>query len=128
MLAGKSSIKVPHHCGEFEPIPTNAFRDVVCLYIQNVFLEIPDIIGNVGLMILEGFMENQNDKVFTYFLVEGNKDVHRVENLWLLMHLLQPNTKGNCTSNFSSIANPKVIDNVSQTFDIFQLPPTDCRP
>ncbi|XP_057863033.1 uncharacterized protein LOC131071279 isoform X1 [Cryptomeria japonica] len=95
---------------------------------RGLFLEIADIIRNLGLTILKGIMEARNDKIWARFVVEADRDVHRVEILWSLMQLLQPNTKGSSTSNHSSLANSQVTENVSQTFDTFQLSPMVCGP
>lgn len=95
---------------------------------RGLFLEIADIIRNLGLTILKGIMEARNDKIWARFVVEADRDVHRVEILWSLMQLLQPSTKGSCTSNHSSIGNSQVTENVSQTFDTFQLSPMVCGP
>ncbi|KAH9302694.1 hypothetical protein KI387_014277 [Taxus chinensis] len=64
---------------------------------HGLFLEIADTIRGLGLIILKGFMEAQNLKIWARFVVEANKNVqpHRLEVLWSLMHLLQPSAMSN---------------------------------
>lgn len=91
---------------------------------QGLFLEIADIIRGLGLTILKGIMEVRNDKIWAHFIVEANRDVHRVDILWSLMQLLQSNTKSNSnTTNQSILVRSQGIDNVSQTYDAFHLSP-----
>lgn len=91
---------------------------------RGLFLEIADIIRGLGLTILKGIMEVRNDKIWAHFIVEANRDVHRVDILWSLMQLLQPNTKSTTnTINQSFLVRSQGIDNVSQTYDAFQLSP-----
>eukprot|EP01018_Ginkgo_biloba_P034596 Gb_14057 [translate_table: standard] len=91
---------------------------------RGLFLEIADIIRSFGLTILKGVMEARNDKVWAHFVVEANRDVHRLEILWSLMQLLKPNAKNSSTiTNQSSLVRPQCIDSVSQTFDTFQQSP-----
>lgn len=56
---------------------------------RGLFLEIADIIQRLGLTILKGVMEAHNVKIWAHFVVEANRDVHRMEILWSLTHLLQ---------------------------------------
>lgn len=91
---------------------------------RGLFLEIADIIRGLGLTILKGIMEFRNDKIWAHFIVEASRDVHRVDILWSLMQLLQPNTKSTTnTINQSFLVRTQGIDNVSQTYDAFQLSP-----
>eukprot|EP01018_Ginkgo_biloba_P032157 Gb_21142 [translate_table: standard] len=57
---------------------------------HRLFVEIADIIRSLELTILKGIMEVRNSKTWACFIVEANRDVHRMEILWSLMHLLQP--------------------------------------
>ncbi|KAH9324343.1 hypothetical protein KI387_004521, partial [Taxus chinensis] len=70
---------------------------------RGLFLEIADIIRSLGLTILKGIMEARHEKIWARFVVEANRDVHRVEIVLALMQLLQPNTKCSSTTNPSSL-------------------------
>lgn len=56
------------------------------------FLEIAESMKRLGLTILKGIMEVRNDKIWARFVVEAAQDVHRVQVLWSLMQLLEPNS------------------------------------
>ncbi|XP_057872921.2 uncharacterized protein LOC131079056 isoform X1 [Cryptomeria japonica] len=59
---------------------------------QGLFLEIADTLRGLGLIILNSFMESRHLKMWAHFVVETNRNaqLHRMEVLWSLMHLLQP--------------------------------------
>ncbi|CAM8986699.1 unnamed protein product [Rhodiola kirilowii] len=61
------------------------------------FLEIADTIRGFGLSILNGSMEDRNDKTWAYFIVEAeaSRSVTRVDVFWsLAQHLQQTTTSG----------------------------------
>ncbi|KAJ4979264.1 hypothetical protein NE237_010044 [Protea cynaroides] len=62
---------------------------------RGFFLEIADIIRELGLTILKGVMETRNDKVWAHFSVEANRDVSRMEIFLSLVHLLEKAGIGN---------------------------------
>eukprot|EP00252_Welwitschia_mirabilis_P005517 TRINITY_DN15995_c0_g1_i3.p1 TRINITY_DN15995_c0_g1~~TRINITY_DN15995_c0_g1_i3.p1 ORF type:complete len:1015 (-),score=158.32 TRINITY_DN15995_c0_g1_i3:575-3619(-) len=92
---------------------------------RGLFLEIADIIRRLGLTILKGVMEAREDKIWAHFVVEANRDVHRVEILWSLMQLLQQNSKNNSsqTNTQPSVITHQANDAGSQTFGCFQKNP-----
>ncbi|XP_076960989.1 transcription factor EMB1444-like [Bidens hawaiensis] len=59
------------------------------------FLEIADAIRSLGLTILKGVTEPDGDKTRMCFVVEGqnNRNVHRMDILWLLVQILQSKAK-----------------------------------
>ncbi|KAK1428404.1 hypothetical protein QVD17_17237 [Tagetes erecta] len=59
------------------------------------FLEIADALRSLGLTILKGVTEPDGDKTRMCFVVEGqnNRNVHRMDILWLLVQILQSKAK-----------------------------------
>ncbi|KAK6164499.1 hypothetical protein DH2020_001363 [Rehmannia glutinosa] len=57
------------------------------------FLEIAETIRSLGLTILKGVSEAYGNETWMCFVVEGqnNRSMHRMDVLWSLMQLLQPN-------------------------------------
>eukprot|EP01018_Ginkgo_biloba_P012436 Gb_30492 [translate_table: standard] len=91
---------------------------------RGLFLEIADIIRGLGLTILKGVMESRNDKIWARFVVEANRDVHRVEILLSLMQLLHQNTKNSLSpTSQASLVTHQGTDNGSQAFSVFQQSP-----
>ncbi|KAL4588077.1 hypothetical protein LXL04_000956 [Taraxacum kok-saghyz] len=73
-----------------ENIGTNGQMLVEMMCEEGVhFLEIADAIRSLGLTILKGVTEPESDKTRMCFLVEGenNRNVHRMDILWLLTRL-----------------------------------------
>ncbi|XP_020203156.1 transcription factor LHW [Cajanus cajan] len=66
---------------------------------RGFFLEIADLIRGLGLTILKGVMESQNDKIWARFAVEANRDVTRMEIFMSLVRLLEQTVKGNASSS-----------------------------
>ncbi|ERN08039.1 transcription factor LHW isoform X1 [Amborella trichopoda] len=57
---------------------------------DGLFLEIAQVIRNLGLTIIKGLMEARADKFWAHFVVEGPRGIQRMDVLWQLMQLLQP--------------------------------------
>ncbi|XP_023754083.1 transcription factor EMB1444 isoform X1 [Lactuca sativa] len=79
-----------------ENIGTNGQMLVEMMCEEGVhFLEIADAIRSLGLTILKGVTEPECDKTRMCFLVEGenNRNVHRMDILWLLVQILQSKTQ-----------------------------------
>ncbi|KAK4785871.1 hypothetical protein SAY86_002560 [Trapa natans] len=85
---------------------------------QGLFLEIADMIRGLGLTILKGAMEARNNKIWSRFTVEANRDVTRIEIFMSLVHLLDQNLK---VSNTNPMA---PLHYFSQPASI----PTSCGP
>ena len=60
---------------------------------RGLFLEIADIIRELGLTILRGVMEMRNDKIWARFAVEANRDVTRMDIFISLIRLLEHTAK-----------------------------------
>nr|XP_033517263.1 transcription factor LHW isoform X2 [Nicotiana tomentosiformis] len=60
---------------------------------RGLFLEIADIIRELGLTILKGVMEMRNDKIWARFAVEANRDVTRMDIFISLIRLLEHTAK-----------------------------------
>ncbi|KAL3626955.1 hypothetical protein CASFOL_029168 [Castilleja foliolosa] len=56
---------------------------------RGLFLEIADIVRGLGLTILKGVMETQNDKIWARFAVEANRDITRMEIFISLVRILE---------------------------------------
>jgi len=91
--------------------PRQMLVEILCEE-RGVFLEIADIIQRLGLTILKGVMEAQNVKIWAHFVVEANRDVHRMEILWSLTHLLQQH--GAAETHKSGVVEPQGIDSSPQ--------------
>ncbi|KAJ9543384.1 hypothetical protein OSB04_023091 [Centaurea solstitialis] len=79
-----------------ENVGTNGQMLVEMMCEEGVhFLEIADAIKSLGLTILKGVTEPDGDKTWMCFVVEGqnNRNVHRMDILWLLVQILQSKTK-----------------------------------
>lgn len=79
-----------------ENIGTNGQMLVEMMCEEGVhFLEIADAIRSLGLTILKGVTQPECDKTRMCFLVEGenNRNVHRMDILWLLVQILQSKTQ-----------------------------------
>lgn len=79
-----------------ENIGTNGQMLVEMICEEGVhFLEIADAVRSLGLTILKGVTEPECDKTRMCFLVEGenNRNVHRMDILWLLVQILQSKTQ-----------------------------------
>lgn len=59
---------------------------------QGYFLEIADLVRGLGLTILNGVMESRDDKIWAHYIVEGNRNVTRMDVFLSLMQLLQGST------------------------------------
>lgn len=70
------------------------------------FLEIADIIRNLGLAILKGVMESRSDKIWARFVVEAHSDVSRVDIMMSLMHLLHVNNNSSSSMTMASQSVP----------------------
>ncbi|XP_022890585.1 transcription factor EMB1444-like isoform X2 [Olea europaea var. sylvestris] len=57
---------------------------------QSHFLEVAETIRSLGLIILKGATEAHGNKMWMCFVVENNRSMHRMDVLWSLMQLLQP--------------------------------------
>ncbi|XP_073151239.1 transcription factor EMB1444 isoform X2 [Henckelia pumila] len=53
------------------------------------FLDIAETIRSLGLTILKGVSEAYGNKTWMCFVVENNKNMHRMDVLWSLMQILQ---------------------------------------
>ncbi|XP_051113641.1 transcription factor LHW-like isoform X2 [Andrographis paniculata] len=60
---------------------------------SGLFLEIADVVRGLGLTILKGIMETRNDKIWSRFTVEANRDITRMEVFVSLVHLLEQSAK-----------------------------------
>nr|XP_043609394.1 transcription factor bHLH155-like isoform X2 [Erigeron canadensis] len=79
-----------------ENIGTNGQMLVEMMCEEGIhFLEIADAIRSLGLTILKGVTEPDGDKTWMCFVVEGqnNRNVHRMDILWLLVQILQSKAK-----------------------------------
>lgn len=56
---------------------------------EGIFLEIANNIRELGLTILKGIMEVRNGHIWARFVVESVRDIHRLEVLWSLTHILE---------------------------------------
>lgn len=56
---------------------------------EGIFLEIANNIRELGLTILKGVMEVRNGHIWARFVVESVRDIHRLEVLWSLTHILE---------------------------------------
>lgn len=56
---------------------------------EGIFLEIASNIRELGLTILKGVMEVRNGHIWARFVVESVRDIHRLEVLWSLTHILE---------------------------------------
>lgn len=56
---------------------------------EDIFLEIANNIRELGLTILKGVMEVRNGHIWARFVVESVRDIHRLEVLWSLTHILE---------------------------------------
>lgn len=100
--------------------PRQMLVEILCEE-RGVFLEIADIIQRLGLTILKGVMEAQNVKIWAHFVVEANRDVHRMEILWSLTHLLQQH--GVAETHKSGVVEPHGIDSSPQALASMQKYP-----
>ncbi|CAN6471627.1 unnamed protein product [Victoria cruziana] len=57
---------------------------------QGIFLEIAQVIRNLGITILKGATETREDKTWAHFIIEVNRGFQRMDILWPLMQLFQP--------------------------------------
>ncbi|MCO5608314.1 hypothetical protein L7F22_062520 [Adiantum nelumboides] len=69
---------------------------------SSLFLEIADIIRNLGLTILKGSLESHGDKYWARFIVEANRDIQRVDVLVSLIQRL--NLDNNSSSSSMTMA------------------------
>ncbi|MCO5548843.1 hypothetical protein L7F22_002305 [Adiantum nelumboides] len=69
---------------------------------SGLFLEIADIIRNLGLTILKGSLESHGDKYWARFIVEANRDIQRVDVLVSLIQRL--NLDNNSSSSSMTMA------------------------
>jgi hypothetical protein len=100
--------------------PRQMLVEILCEE-RGVFLEIADIIQRLGLTILKGVMESHNVKIWAHFVVEANRDVHRMEILWSLTHLLQQLNEAE-THRLGPVE-PHGIDSAPQALVSFQKSP-----
>ncbi|KAJ8626370.1 hypothetical protein MRB53_019677 [Persea americana] len=87
---------------------------------RGFFLEIADIIRGFGLTILKGVMEVRDDKVWSRFVVEVNRDITRMDIFMSLVRLLPQTMEASIGSSSQTI---KVIDNRIPLFTNYQLSP-----
>ncbi|MCO5595066.1 hypothetical protein L7F22_049103 [Adiantum nelumboides] len=57
-----------------------------------IFLKIADVVKSLGFTILKGVMEARSNSIWARFMIEGPQEIHRVEVLWPLLHLLGAST------------------------------------
>ncbi|XP_021859463.1 transcription factor LHW-like [Spinacia oleracea] len=93
---GSQSLVCPIVVEDLNP-PRQLLIEMLCEK-RGFFLEIADIIRGLGLTILKGVMEVQNDKIWARFAVEANRDVTRMEVFISLVHLLEETLKGSTAS------------------------------
>ncbi|KNA09621.1 hypothetical protein SOVF_151900 [Spinacia oleracea] len=93
---GSQSLVCPIVVEDLNP-PRQLLIEMLCEK-RGFFLEIADIIRGLGLTILKGVMEAQNDKIWARFAVEANRDVTRMEVFISLVHLLEETLKGSTCS------------------------------
>lgn len=72
---------------------------------RGLFLEIADIIRSFGLVILKGQMEFRENKIWTHFIVEADKNVTRMEVFLALVQLLQQTSSSGIGSGNQSSKN-----------------------
>ncbi|XVF53138.1 hypothetical protein PTKIN_Ptkin05aG0076100 [Pterospermum kingtungense] len=68
--------------------PGQMLIEMLC-EVRGIFLEIADVIRGLGLNILKGVMELQEDKIWARYIVEANEQVERTYIIWSLLPLLQ---------------------------------------
>ncbi|XVE64633.1 hypothetical protein DITRI_Ditri07aG0116200 [Diplodiscus trichospermus] len=78
---------IPIVVKEINP-PGQMLIEMLC-EAQGFFLEISDVIRALGLNILKGVTELQEDKIWARFIVEANEQVERTYIIWSLLPLLQ---------------------------------------
>ncbi|KAF3780289.1 Transcription factor [Nymphaea thermarum] len=57
---------------------------------QGLFLEIAQVIRNLGMTIIKGVTETREDKLWAHFIVEVSRGFQRMDILWPLTQLFQP--------------------------------------
>ncbi|KAI5063921.1 hypothetical protein GOP47_0020591 [Adiantum capillus-veneris] len=55
---------------------------------HSIFLKIADVLKRLGFTILKGVMEARSNSIWAKFVIEGPPEIHRVQVLWPLLHLL----------------------------------------
>ncbi|KAI5076550.1 hypothetical protein GOP47_0008615 [Adiantum capillus-veneris] len=65
---------------------------------SGLFLEMADIIRNLGLTILRGSLESHGDKYWARFIVEANRDIQRVDVLVPLIQRLHLDNNSSSSS------------------------------
>ncbi|XXG67133.1 hypothetical protein AAC387_Pa06g0547 [Persea americana] len=70
---------------------------------RGFFLEIADIIRGFGLTILKGVMEVRDDKVWSRFVVEANRDITRMDIFMSLVRLLPQTMEASIGSSSQTI-------------------------
>ncbi|ESQ28882.1 hypothetical protein EUTSA_v10023398mg [Eutrema salsugineum] len=63
--------------------------EMVCEETGERFLEIADVVRNLGLNILKGVMETRQGQIWAHFIVEAKPHVTRLQLLCSLVHLFQ---------------------------------------
>lgn len=69
---------------------------------EGIFLEIANNIRQLGLTILKGIMEVRNGHIWARFVVESVRDIHRLEVLWSLTHILESVTNKQANTGTSN--------------------------
>ncbi|XP_028808308.1 transcription factor LHW [Neltuma alba] len=113
---GSQSMVCPIIVEDLNP-PRQMLVEMLCEE-RGFFLEIADLIRGMGLTILKGVMEAQNDKIWARFAVEANRDVTRMEIFMSLVHLLEQAAKGNGASTSNEINNMMVYHSFPQPSQI----------
>ncbi|KAK4255295.1 hypothetical protein QN277_008310 [Acacia crassicarpa] len=113
---GSQSMVCPIIVEDLNP-PRQMLVEMLCEE-RGFFLEIADLIRGMGLTILKGVMEAQNDKIWARFAVEANRDVTRMEIFMSLVHLLEQTAKGGGASTSNEINNMMVYQSFPQTAQI----------
>uniref|UniRef100_A0A2P2JLR9 Transcription factor LHW-like isoform X1 n=1 Tax=Rhizophora mucronata TaxID=61149 RepID=A0A2P2JLR9_RHIMU len=103
---GSQSMVCPIIVEDLNP-PRQMLVEMLCEE-RGFFLEIADLIRGLGLTILKGVMEAQNDKIWARFAVEANRDVTRMEIFMSLVHLLEQTMKDS-TSAVNALSNSAMI-------------------
>ncbi|KAJ8768224.1 hypothetical protein K2173_021164 [Erythroxylum novogranatense] len=101
---GSQSMVCPIVVEDLNP-PRQMLVEMLCEE-SGFFLEIADLIRGLGLTILRGVMEAQNDKIWARFAVEANRDITRMEIFMSLVRLLEQTVKGNTPSTNALETNP----------------------
>ncbi|KAJ6691620.1 TRANSCRIPTION FACTOR LHW [Salix purpurea] len=93
---GSRSMVSPIIVEDLNP-PSQMLVEMLCAE-QGFFLEIANSIRGLGLTILKGVMEAQNDNMWARFAVEANRDITRMEIFMSLVQHLEQAVKGSAAA------------------------------